>query len=147
MTRRDFLFAAGAAAAFSAGADSADEPSAAGQAAEPAVKPAVEPATVPAAEPSAACQTPENRGIKLRFLGSGAAGWKEKWAAEKPDMRRQSSVLLDGRVLIDFTACNFDMLPEGCRPEVLFQTHSHGDHDSPKSAVKVGVARMYVHET
>ena len=87
------------------------------------------------------------RGIKVRFLGTGASGWKPEWAEGKPHMRRQSSVLLDGRVLIDFTMCGFDKLPEGCRPEVLFQTHSHGDHYSPVAAVKSGVRRMYVQES
>lgn len=87
------------------------------------------------------------RGIRIRFLGSGAAGWKPKWAASNPHMRRQSSVLMEGRVLIDFTECGFDMLPAGCRPEVLFQTHSHGDHYSPMAAVKSGVRRMYVQES
>jgi len=87
-----------------------------------------------------------DRGIRVRFLGAGAAGWKASWA-KHPHMRRQSSVLLDGRALIDFTMCSFDMLPKGCRPEVLFQTHSHGDHYNPVAAVKSGVKRMYVHET
>ena len=86
------------------------------------------------------------RGVRVRFLGSGAAGWKPYWA-QNPHMRRQSSVLLDGRALIDFTMCSFDKLPRGCRPEVLFQTHSHGDHYDPEAAVKSGVKRMYVHET
>ena len=87
------------------------------------------------------------RGIRLRFLGSGASGWKPEWAEKNPHMRRQSSVLLEGKALIDFTPCSFDKLPEGCRPEVLFQTHSHGDHYNPKAAVKSGVKRMYVQET
>ena len=89
----------------------------------------------------------EGRGIRVRFLGTGAASWKPEWAVENPHMRRQSSVLLDGRVLIDFTMCGFDKMPEGCRPEALFQTHSHGDHYNPKAAVKSGVKRMYVQET
>ncbi len=89
----------------------------------------------------------DGRGIKIRFLGSGAASWKPEWAVDKPHMRRQSSVLLEDRVLIDFTMCSFDKLPEGCRPEVLFQTHSHGDHYNPSAAVKSGVKRMYVQET
>lgn len=88
----------------------------------------------------------QERGIRVRFLGSGAAGWNATMAAN-PYMRRQSSVLLDGKVLIDFTKCSFDMLPVGAKPEVLFQTHSHGDHYNPKAAVKSGVKRMYVHET
>jgi len=87
------------------------------------------------------------RGIRVRFLGSGASGWEPAWAEKKPHMRRQSSVLLENRVLIDFTACSFDHLPKGCRPEALFQTHSHGDHYSPKAAVRSGVKRMYVHES
>ena len=87
------------------------------------------------------------RGIRVRFLGSGAAGWKSEWAKTSPHMRRQSSVLLENKALIDFTKCSFDKLPEGCRPEVLFQTHSHGDHYNPKAAVKSGVRRMYVHES
>jgi hypothetical protein len=123
-TRRDFIAAAAATAALSASGDA-------------------EPAT----EADTACSASAERGIRVRFLGSGAAGWKREWAEKNPHMRRQSSVLLDGKVLIDFTNCSFDMLPEGCRPEVLFQTHSHGDHYNPKAAVKVGVKRMYVQET
>ena len=87
------------------------------------------------------------RGIRVRFLGSGASGWKPEWAKRNPNMRRQSSVLLENKVLIDFTHSAFDMLPAGCRPEVLFQTHSHGDHYNPSAAVKSGVKRMYVQET
>ena len=85
-------------------------------------------------------------GIRVRFLGSGAAGWRPEWA-KNPYARRQSSVLIENKVLIDFTMCSFDKLPEGCHPEVLFQTHSHGDHYNPKAAVKSGVKRMYVQET
>ena len=101
-----------------------------------------------AAVGGAAEQTAEGpRGIRIRFLGSGASGWDATWAEKNPHMRRQSSVLLENRVLIDFTRCSFDLLPKGCRPEALFQTHSHGDHYNPSAAVKSGVRRMYVHET
>ena len=89
----------------------------------------------------------EERGIRVRFLGSGAAGWKPEMLKDHPHTRRQSSVLLENKVLIDFTKCSFDMLPEGVKPEALFQTHSHGDHYNPEAAVKVGVKRVYVHET
>lgn len=92
-----------------------------------------------------AALSPEG-GIRVRFLGSGASGWKPEWA-KNPHMRRQSSVLIENRVLIDFTSSAFDMLPDGCRPEVLFQTHSHGDHYNPEAAVRSGVRRMYVQET
>lgn len=100
-----------------------------------------------AAAAAVAKSSPSHAGIRIRFLGSGASGWKSEWAASNPDMRRQSSVLLEGRVLIDFTQCGFDMLPGDCRPEALFQTHSHGDHYSPSAAVKSGVKRVYVHES
>ena len=104
-------------------------------------------ATAGCATDAAVAGSASARGIKVRFLGTGASGWKPEWAERKPHMRRQSSVLLEGRVLIDFTMCGFDKLPEGCRPEVLFQTHSHGDHYSPRAAVKSGVRRMYVQES
>ena len=71
-------------------------------------------------------------GIRVRFLGSGAAGWDPARAKKNPHFRRQSSVLIENKVLIDFTMCSFDMLPTDCRPEVLFQTHSHGDHYNPR---------------
>ena len=87
------------------------------------------------------------RGIRVLFLGTGASGWDPKWAEKNENARRQSSVLLEGKVLIDFTQCSFDKLPQDCHPEVLFQTHSHGDHYSPSAAVKSGVKRMYVNET
>ena len=102
----------------------------------------------PASAPETATrEISKESGIRVRFLGTGAAGWKPEWAAKNPHMRRQSSVLVENKVLIDFTMCSFDMLPKGCRPEVLFQTHSHGDHYNPKAAVKSGVKRMYVQET
>ncbi len=85
-------------------------------------------------------------GIRVRFLGSGASGWKPEWA-KNPHMRRQSSILLENKVLVDFTMCSFDKLPAGCRPEAIFLTHSHGDHYDPKAAVISGVKRMYVQET
>ena len=105
-------------------------------------------ATKPADQAAAPAQEMSTEsGIRVRFLGSGASGWKPEWAKKNPHMRRQSSVLLENKVLIDFTMCSFDMLPADCRPEVLFQTHSHGDHYNPKAAVKSGVKRLYVQET
>lgn len=81
--------------------------------------------------------------LALRFLGTGAAGWKEG----DSHFRRQSSVLLDGKVLIDFTKSAPAMMPEGCRPEVVFFTHSHGDHFGPEPTLQAGVKRAYVSET
>ena len=100
-----------------------------------------------AAAPVAEQPISTESGIRVRFLGSGAASWRPEWAKKNPHMRRQSSVLIENKVLIDFTMCSFDMLPKDCQPEVLFQTHSHGDHYNPKAAVRSGVKRMYVQET
>ena len=123
MTRREFLQASAASAAFGWTV--------------PGLAAAEVASVVPAAEGP--------RGIRIRFLGSGAAGWDAAWAEKNPHMRRQSSVLLENRVLIDFTACSFDHLPKGCRPEALFQTHSHGDHFDPDAVVALGsVRRVYV---
>ncbi|MBQ3723287.1 MAG: MBL fold metallo-hydrolase [Bacteroidales bacterium] len=81
-------------------------------------------------------------GLHLRFLGTGAADWHGPDA--RGEHRRFSSVLLDGRILIDFTASNIDMLPQGCKPECVFYTHSHGDHYNPKALVDVGVPLAYL---
>ena len=93
------------------------------------------PSGTPAAQSAPEQPISAESGIRVRFLGSGAAGWRPEMA-KNPNARRQSSVLLENKVLIDFTMCAFDMLPKGCRPEVLFHTHSHGDHYNPNAAVK-----------
>ena len=67
--------------------------------------------------------------LKMRFLGTGAADWNGR--DERGELRRLSSVLLDSKVLIDFTPTDEDMIPAGVKPEVIFYTHSHGDHYNP----------------
>ena len=84
----------------------------------------------------------DSSGLRVRFHGTGAAGGRREGKG-----RRQSSVLLDSRILIDLTANNFDMIPEGCSPEIIFYTHSHGDHYHPASAIKAGVKQVFVSET
>lgn len=83
----------------------------------------------------------ERGGLKVRFLGTGAADWKGR--DERGEQRRLTSALLDGRVLIDFTATAADMLPSGVRPEAVFYTHSHDDHYNPAAALQAGVRRAY----
>ena len=84
-------------------------------------------------------------GLKVRFLGTGAADW---WGRDqRGELRRLTSVLIDSAVLVDFTKQAGDMLPKGVRPEVIFYTHSHGDHYQPADALKVGVKRVYAHES
>lgn len=87
----------------------------------------------------------QHGGIKVRFLGSGAAGWNKHM--EAAGQRRCSSVLLDDKVVIDFIDCGFDKLPAGTAVEALFITHSHGDHYDAKAAVRLGPKRLYVQET
>ena len=99
------------------------------------------------AGPSLRAADKMQEGIQVRFLGSGCAKWDPAWLKSNPFVRRQASVLIDDRVLIDFTACGFDMLPEGCCPEALFLTHSHGDHYNPDAIVRVGVKSVYAQET
>lgn len=84
-------------------------------------------------------------GLRVRFLGTGAADWK--MPDERGENRRWTSILLDGRVLVDFTFRSEDMLPAGCRPEVIFYTHSHPDHYHPGAALKAGVSRVYLGES
>ncbi|MBQ8061492.1 MAG: MBL fold metallo-hydrolase [Bacteroidales bacterium] len=83
--------------------------------------------------------------LKVRFLGTGAADWKGR--DERGDLRRLTSALLDDSVLIDFTPTDADMLPEGINPEVIFYTHSHGDHYNPVAALELGVKRVYLGST
>ena len=84
-------------------------------------------------------------GLKVRFLGTGAADW------EGPDPvlghRRLTSALVDGGVLIDFTPGDRDMLPDACRPDAIFYTHSHGDHYNVTAALALGVKRVYCHSS
>lgn len=83
--------------------------------------------------------------LKVRFLGTGAADWNGR--DERGELRRLSSALWDNLVLTDFTPTDEDMVPPGVRPEVIFYTHSHGDHYNPGAALKLGVKRVYLGST
>ncbi len=85
------------------------------------------------------------RGLAVRFLGTGAADWSGPDA--RGEHRRLSSILLDREILIDFTPTDVEMLPEGCTPRTIFYTHSHGDHYNPTTALKAGIERVYVSQT
>lgn len=86
-----------------------------------------------------------DEGIAVRFLGTGAADWNGK--DERGEHRRLSSILIDGHILMDFTQTNLEMLPDGCQPDTVFYTHSHGDHYHPLTALKAGVKRVYLSQT
>ena len=83
--------------------------------------------------------------LKMRFLGTGAADWNGR--DDRGELRRLSSVLLDSKVLIDFTPTDEDMIPAGVKPEVIFYTHSHGDHYNPKAALKLGIKSVFLGAT
>lgn len=97
------------------------------------------------AEGSAAPATTGIKGLKVRFLGTGAADWNG--IDERGEHRRLSSVLIDDRILIDFTHDSVDMVPKGIHPEIIFYTHSHNDHYDPEAAVALGVKYVYLSET
>ena len=84
-----------------------------------------------------------DEGLHVRFLGGGSACWEKEPRTSKI-FRRYSSALIDGRFLIDYTWMAEDMLPEGCRPDTVIYTHSHGDHYDPRAAVKLGVKHVYL---
>lgn len=99
----------------------------------------------PPRDPGPATYEPTGPGIQVRFLGTGAADWNGPSAGG--ELRRHASILADGKVLFDYTPSAADMVPAGLHPEVIFYTHSHSDHCHPKSALELGVRRVYLGET
>lgn len=89
--------------------------------------------------------TSEEEGMLVRFLGTGAADWNGR--DDRGELRRLSSMLVDGNFLFDLTPGNIEMIPSGCKPETVFYTHSHGDHYQPECALKLGVKNVYVSNT
>lgn len=87
----------------------------------------------------------DDKGLTVRFLGTGAADWNGPDA--RGEHRRRTSLLVDGSILIDFTPTDADMLPEDVHPKVIFYTHSHDDHYNPQAAMTLGVTTAYVSDT
>lgn len=127
-----------------------------------------------AAQDNREAKTPARPGLKVRFLGTGAADWKGPDA--RGEHRRLTSILLDDRILIDFTESDADMLPEsfraakdnctlpgsngsskanqipepsqGTKCDAIFYTHSHGDHfDAAAELRHIGTRKVFVGET
>ena len=115
----------------------------AGMAAGPALG-AIEPTGAVPPDPSQRKKKQEP-GLKVRFLGTGAADWNGP--DERGEHRRLSSVLVDDSFLIDFTDTAKDMLPEGFSAKTIFYTHSHGDHYNPAAAIGIGIEKAYVSQT
>ncbi|MCQ2139817.1 MAG: MBL fold metallo-hydrolase [Bacteroidales bacterium] len=85
----------------------------------------------------------DEKGILVKFLGTGAA------SGSGPNKlgRRHSAILVDNSFLVDLTDDSLDLIPEGLVPEALFYTHSHPDHYDPAAALKLGVKKIYVSNT
>lgn len=85
--------------------------------------------------------------LLVRFLGTGAADWDG--VDERGELRRFSGILIDNRIVIDFTPSEEDMLPEGFRkPDAVFYTHSHRDHYNAQSAIgTLGADVIYLSDT
>ena len=85
--------------------------------------------------------------LVVRFLGTGAADWNG--VDERGELRRLSSILIDKRILIDFTPSDADMLPHGFKkPDAVFYTHSHSDHYNAKAAIStLNASVVYVGDT
>ena len=81
--------------------------------------------------------------MKLLFLGTGAADWDIRKADASPDFRRFSSLLADGRLLIDPGPCVFEFEKtfgyDGLYRNVtdVILTHPHGDHFSEETVSKL----------
>lgn len=75
--------------------------------------------------------------MKILFLGTGAADWPDERGALKGDFRRKSSVLIDGRILIDPGPCALEAMEEfGADPsriKYILATHRHSDHFCPET--------------
>ena len=99
----------------------------------------------PPRDPGPAVYEPTGEGIRVRFLGTGAADWNGPSAGG--ELRRHASILADGKVIFDFTPSSADMIPAALHPKVIFYTHSHSDHYHPGAALEAGITRVYLGET
>lgn len=88
----------------------------------------------------------QNEGIKIRFVGTGAADWKGV-PDERGEFRRRTSILVNDAILVDFTSSDIDMIPEGCHPKVIFYTHSHADHYEVLAGLRIGLEKVYCSDT
>ena len=91
--------------------------------------------------------------MKLHFLGTGAADWDITRPDATIDFRRYSSLLVDGRLLIDPGPCVFEFektfgytdLLAGVKDIVC--THRHGDHYSEETRARLEAMGAVFHDT
>ena len=91
--------------------------------------------------------------MELLFLGTGAADWDIMKADASPDFRRLSSLLVDGRLLIDPGPCVFEFEKtfgyDGLYRNVtdVILTHPHSDHFSRETLDRLEASGAVFHET
>lgn len=83
--------------------------------------------------------------MKIRFLGTGAADWKEPDA--RGEYRRLTSTLIDDSLLIDYTKTASDMMPADSTVTHILITHSHSDHFDPEAIASLAPAVLFAHES
>ena len=79
--------------------------------------------------------------IRIRFLGTGAADWSGPKA--DGELRRMTSTLLDGTLLIDLTEPVIGSIPADAAVTDILITHSHADHFDPKAIARLAPVRVY----
>lgn len=91
--------------------------------------------------------------MKLHFLGTGADDWDNTKADASGEFRRNCSLLVDGRLLIDPGYCIFEFektfgyngLYNGVKDIIC--THRHRDHYSQDTVDRLTAAGAVYHET
>ena len=79
--------------------------------------------------------------MKLEFLGTGAADWVAP--AENGELRRMTSTLLDGCLLIDATTPVLARIADPAAVTDLLITHSHADHFDPAAIARLAPVNVY----
>lgn len=83
--------------------------------------------------------------MEFLFLGTGASDWHG--TDERGEIRRWTSTLLDGELLIDLTKTVLDVIPDRSAVTDVFFTHSHDDHFDPEALCALAPCRVYAHES
>ncbi len=92
--------------------------------------------------------------MKILFLGTGAADWPQKDEADmKEGERRYSSILIDGKILLDVAPQSYAFakrLGVDCTKITdCFISHTHGDHYDKEAllsfAKECGTLRLHLH--
>ena len=80
--------------------------------------------------------------MKLEFLGTGAADW----FAPDPsgEVRRMTSTLFDGRLLIDMMEHALERRAALDAVTDVLITHSHRDHYNPEAIARIAPVNLYV---